>query len=254
MSPDNSGRNSRAVALRRNGFALTGRNSGSEREDLSDYALRGRVGYTTRPWTGRQGNSGVRNGDMYGWGREGRVRLEPRVFLRDPGGPLGGYCGRQQGVPNFNRETFRDLHNCGSEQDQEPIRTELVTLPYCLVAHHPVCQPYRPDIFIPNRLCIPDQYIQGALEFPDIGEESQANSLDSSVSEYSLRHMDRMSRPYHYQPPYVEDYVSELEEELLRQQDELDSLHDIMAPSEFSGLLSPRGGYLVDPGDGREIP
>ena len=39
------------------------------------------------------------------------------------------------------------------------------------------------------------------------------NDLSGGHSDYSLDHLDRRSRPYHYQYPYVEDYESELEEQ-----------------------------------------
>lgn len=254
MSSDSSGR-TRVVGFPRNEFALSRRNSPSDRDYFPDHVLRGRLENVARSRGSRQGNSGARNGDMYGWGREGRVRLEPLVFIREPGGSLNGYFGRgRQCEVNLNRENLYRLHDGDSEQDSQPIPSRLLDLPYGLAVCPPESPPYQPDILLEDGGHSLDPYIRGALEFHDIGEGSHIESL-GSVSEYSLGHLDRGGTTYHYQPPYVEDYISELEEELQRQQDELDSLPDMMSESEFSGLLSPRGGYFVDPGeDGREMP
>lgn len=70
------------------------------------------------------------------------------------------------------------------------------------------------------------QLLPGALGNSDY-EPGASGSL-SSGSEYSLRRLDRLSRPYHYQPPYVEDYESELDEELWRQQEELEGRNGIL--------------------------
>jgi hypothetical protein len=52
-----------------------------------------------------------------------------------------------------------------------------------------------------------------------LGSRSPAASLRSGSS-FSLEHLDRQPRTYHYQPPFVEDYESEVEEELLRREEE----------------------------------
>jgi hypothetical protein len=61
-------------------------------------------------------------------------------------------------------------------------------------------------------------------------------------SNYSLDHLDRRPRPYHYQPPYVEDWESILdEEEMLEMLGRRDGL---MKGADLYGPLPP--GYDLE--------
>ena len=67
---------------------------------------------------------------------------------------------------------------------------------------------------------------------PGVGGGSRTPSLNGS--NYSLDHLDRRPRPYHYQPPYVEDWESMLEEaemmEMLERRDGLMNGADLYGP------------------------
>ena len=63
-----------------------------------------------------------------------------------------------------------------------------------------------------------------------------------SESNYSLDHLDRRPRPYHYQPPYVEDWESILDEaEMMEMLERRDGL---MGEADLYGPLPP--GYDLD--------
>jgi hypothetical protein len=84
--------------------------------------------------------------------------------------------------------------------------------------------------------------MSSALGTLDIARGYSLGSL-SSGSDYSLTHLDRFTRPYHYQPPYVEDYESDVEEELWRGQDDLNARHGIN-PRDFYDGSGPRDDFL----------
>jgi hypothetical protein len=84
--------------------------------------------------------------------------------------------------------------------------------------------------------------MSNALGTPDIARGYNLGSL-SSGSDYSLTHLDRFARPYHYQPPYVEDHESDVEEELWREQDGLNARHGIN-PRDFYDGSGPRDDFL----------
>jgi hypothetical protein len=64
-----------------------------------------------------------------------------------------------------------------------------------------------------DRLAGSSPYLNGGAGLGMDLEGSRSPSFRGSG--FSLNHLDRRPRPYHYQPPYVEDYESVLEEELL---------------------------------------
>jgi hypothetical protein len=246
-----SGRNHRAPAFRDEGLALSRRSPLPGHDDLSDCISRGRRGNVDPSRSGRHVRTGCRNGGEYGWSRQGRVRLESSLFLRDPDNPPGRFFRRHDDL-SLNRDILKDIRDNDSEQT-ESVPSGLNALPYLLGEHHPSSLQYGPNLLLEDGLRDREPYFRGALALPDIDRGSPTASLDS-VSEYSLRHMDRLGRPYHYQPPYVEDYESQLDEELVGQPDGLDSLHDRFPPSEFSGLLTPRRRLLPDPRPTRRLP
>lgn len=269
----------RSSDSRGDGFSLARGNARSGYCEQSDYIVRERHGNFAPSRGGRHSFPGGTNGVEYGWGRRGRVRLDPPIFLRDPGSPLNRCYGRQ-GDQNHSRVTQQSQRTRDSEHILHSDCNGLSALTYLPTALRAPARQYQADLLLENDLYEPDMliekdhnrpsvqfgngfhglepYMRRALTGLELGpgfgsdfgpDYDTRSSLDSlnSVSQYSLQHLDRLKRSYHYQSPYVEDYESQLDE--LGQLDELDSLHDMIIPAEFSHLLSPREGFLPGPTD-----
>lgn len=204
-----------------------------------------------------------RDGERFGWGREGRVRLDDLpTHHRRPNslggltggvgglnlgggeGPLGSMGGGLGGRGPMRAGPFDGLENRGSPLLRRGLDAAFMD---------PRDNPYLfhelslGGIHSRDRLGSGRPFLPGGMGMGlglGLGGRSRTPSLRGS--NYSLDHLDRRPRPYHYQPPYVEDWESILEEELLRPEmmELLERRNDIMHGADLYGL--PAGYDLED--------
>jgi hypothetical protein len=220
MFSGNSRRNHRALGLRGYALELPGRNSRRSRYDRVDGITRGGFGDFWPSASGRHDRLVGRNGEEFGWGREGRVRLEQPLFLRGQVDAMGGLVGGLSSLHLDREASSSGPQSAYFDRRPLPLRRRLGQLDDTLMGRHPVpFSRHVPDMLLGRGHRGRRPYMSGALSIPDFGPGSSADSLDS-VSEYSLHRLDRLSKPYHYQPPYAEDYESDIEEEVLTPEEE----------------------------------
>jgi hypothetical protein len=211
------GRNHPAPGFRGYEFGLPERTSYNGRDAEFDYIARGGYRDFSSSHSCHHDCPRSMSGQEFGWGREGRVRLEPPRYLPAQVGPrpFGGLGGL-----NINRGS------AGGPLDY-PFRSRLQSLRQrpdlpgdTLIYRRPVSLPRHGPDDIRSANCYCGRVMSGALGISDFGSGPSGSPL-GSVSEYSLHHLDRLSKPYHYQPPYAEEYESDIGEEPLRSHEDL---------------------------------
>lgn len=214
------------------------------------------------PLRGSRNYSG-REGDRLGWGREGRGRLDDSLtrprrlgsmggLLNEPGGldlGRGGIGGGSFGGRGGSLDGMDGLGGLGGVRRWAPFGSGSFDR-----LDGRGSPPFRRiDDFVHPYDTASDQYLldlreiglggmggQGRLGGRPLLPGGLGTGLGGGLggrsrtpsSNYSFDHLDRRPRPYHYQPPYVEDWGSILEEELLGQ--------------EVLGMLDRRGGMMQD--------
>jgi hypothetical protein len=220
MFSGSSGGNHRALGLQGYALELPGRNSRRSRHHRVDGIPRGGFGDFWPSASGRHDRLVGRNGEDFGWGREGRVRPEQPLFLRGQVDPMGGLVGGLRSLHLDREGSSSGPHSAYFGRRPLPLRRRLGQSDDTLMGRHSVPPSrHESDMLLGRSHRARRPYMSGAFSIPDFGPGSCADPLDS-VSEYSLHDLDRLSKPYHYQPPYAEDYESDTEEEILRQEEE----------------------------------
>jgi hypothetical protein len=218
---------------------------------MSEIACEGR-GERRRPLYGAQNYFG-RGGERFGWGREGRVRLDSSPVYHRRRGTMGGLVGGLGGLNLGGGESggsggllggmggMGDFDRLGNRRS--PFLGRELDAGFMYHCDNPyLCHGMG---FGGLRSC--DRLGGGRPVLPggiglDLGG-SRSPSLRGS--NYSLDHLDRRPRPYHYQPPYVEDWESIHEEELLRPEmmEMLEQRNDIIQGADLYGLP---GGHDIE--------
>ena len=277
-SPEDLGRNMHSRLGRHGGHGHGCQHGGGHDRDslIGDMGCRGLGGGR---FHGSYNHCDDRDGERYGWGREGRVRLnDSPVHHRRPssmGGLLGGLEGLNLGGGGLSGGRLsrgqlsggglggggRLLGGMGGLGGVPPIRyysDGLGNRRNPFLEHglegglmDPRDNPYlRQELGMRGMgMGLQDRLGGGRPILADgvglgLGGGSRSPSLRGSM--YSLDHLDRRSRPYHYQPPYVEDYDGGYEEELLEMLGRRDGL---MQGADLYGLL-PAGYDIEDLMDG----
>lgn len=213
------------------------------------------MGCDRRPFHSRHGPHGLgRNGEPFGWGREGRVRLDDTPMLHRRRGSMGGLAdgldrlslggggGRGGGLLGGLR--MRDRLSQGSGTSFFGRDDGFLDMRR---------SPHNQSRLGLERGGNPrDRLLEGGgpymLSGLGSGSRSSLGSLGSG-SQYSLRHFDRRPRQYHYQPPYVEDDLEAelIEEEMMRRRHEalMDMRHgrdrdDYIGPVYDDDFIDPR--------------
>lgn len=139
------------------------------------------------------------SGQKFGWGREGPVRLEPPRYLREGVDPRPFRGPGASAEPPIGYSFVSRL---------QPIRQRLDLPGDTLVYRRPCSMPRHRSGDIRCADCYCCRAVPDGFHISDFGSGS---SLDPA-SQCSLHHLDRFSRPSHYQPPYAEEYASEIEQ------------------------------------------
>lgn len=171
-----------------------------------------------------------RPGERFGWGREGRVRLDEPPILSNRRGSVAGTMGRMGGLdgPRFGgggggagwgRNPLDELSMYDLPRGPryprgglDPLGGRFLDSRYETYLDTDTHMNNRSGF--PDRFSRGDPYMSGALP-TGLGLGASMSSPGSG-SRYSLDHLDRPPRSYHYQPPYVEDDIDDflIEEEL----------------------------------------
>jgi hypothetical protein len=226
------------------GFGHSGPSRGGRSDNLSCN------GFSSQrtPLSIRQGHFDGRNGEQYGWGREGRVRLHTPSLPGERLSSMNGLRGVQGGVQSDGASGLsgRSHHHLFGRRASSLSHEPRFLDDHLLDSHRSPCAHGQPDLSwdpgARDRFGRGGPFMSNALGTPDIARGYNLGSL-SSGSDYSLTHLDRFARPYHYQPPYVEDHESDVEEELWREQDGLNARHGIN-PRDFYDGSGPRDDFL----------
>ena len=184
---------------------------------------------------------GGRNGELYGWSRAGRVRLHTPSLLSENLASINRSSRVNSGLhPDETGRVLGDLHHDPFDRRLSYVDHETRYLDdHLLDPHRNSYARGRPqlswDLGAPDGFGRSRPYVSDALGIADTGRGSTSGSV-SSGSDYSLNHLDRFSRPYHYQPPYVEDYESDIEEELRRRHDDLEARYGMISRDYYIGV------------------
>lgn len=222
-----------------------------------------------------------RDGERFGWGREGRVRFDDSPIHHRRRGSIGGMMGGLRGL-NLGGDRLGDGGGLlgggaalGGLGGRGPIRRGPLDglgsrgSPFLGRGLDAAFLDPRESPYLSRELGLGRLNALGGLGSRDrleggrpfspggmgLGFDLEGRSRSPSLrgSNYSLDHLDRCPRPYHYQPPYVEDWESVLEDELLRPElvellDQRDGiiqgagLYGLPAGYDIEDLMGGRGG------------
>ena len=225
-------------------FTLSGRNSRSGRDGLSDYISGERFGNSAPSQNGRHAHSRGTYGEEYGWSRQGRVRLQPSLFFHDPEAPPPRFL-EERSDRKPDMQALMAQYNMDPDQTTLPGDNRSGASPYYLEGPRAPSLQYGLDmLFHHGDTRSQEPHFGGAQGLLGFDTEYSTPSL-GSVSDDNPSHFDRLGRPYHYRPPYIE---SDVNSELGRGQDDRGSLQSMMSPTSFSSVFSPWRGLLTDAG------
>lgn len=212
------------------------------------------------PWYGQHNQSG-RTGERFGWGREGRVRLDDSPTCHRRRASLDALVGGLGGVGGLNIGGLGGGLNLGGGAGLfgrhrgpfDPLQQRVSPLLGRGRGLDASLQDLRDYPYYLQQLSLGGLGARGCLgggrQLPlgniglGLGAGLRPGSL-RSVSSYSLDHLDRLPRPYHYQPPFAEDYESLFDEDLDPEMDLMEWGGGLVNRGDFYRSLPP--GYDVE--------